>query len=564
MSEQLEQGMQEGEEIHGFIVSEVTPLPALRAVAYQLEHLRSGARVLHLYTNDAENLFSVTFATPPPDNTGVPHILEHSVLSGSRKYPLRDPFFEMIKMSMATFINAMTGFDATYYPVSSNVNRDLFNLADVYFDAVFHPVLSVETFRREAYHLAPLDKAQPTGALTVNGIVYNEMKGAYSDPEMTLYERMSRTLLPDTIYSRDSGGDPRHIPDLTHEGLRDFHAKYYHPGNAYFVFYGNIPTAEYLDFLAGKLDEFSRTQLHPLVSRQPAWSSPRVSEERYPVGRQESLSERTYLTTAWKVGDAVDVQDVTQMRILNLILLGNEGAPLRKAIIEAKLGQTLLFSGEAALGCELAFAVVLKGSEPERRDAYERLVLNTLQAIAAQPFSREQVEAAFQQAGYYYQEILPLHPLHVMEHVLASWVYGADPLNFLHMSEQLKSLRRRYEAAPLLFNELLRERLLDNPHRLLTVMRPDPEKQAAMDAEFAERMRAIRAGFSDEEYCATLPSKTRSWMNSPSRRTPRNSSRCCRNCRWAIYRRRPSISRQRSTCWKGARRCCAMTCSPTG
>ena len=273
MSELPDQGLHEGDEIDGFIVSEVTLLPAQRMVAYQLEHIRSGARLLHLYTDDAENLFSISFSTPPPDDTGVPHILEHSVLSGSRKYPVRDPFFEMIKMSMATFINAMTGLDTTYYPVSSNVKQDLFNLADVYFDAVFHPMLSRQTFKREAHHLAPLHKEQPTGELTVNGIVYNEMKGAYSNPEATLYERMCRVLLPDTIYSRDSGGDPRHIPELSYDGLRHFHHTLYHPGNAYFVFYGDIPTADYLQFLGDKLDEFTRQPAPAVISRQPTWDT---------------------------------------------------------------------------------------------------------------------------------------------------------------------------------------------------------------------------------------------------------------------------------------------------
>ena len=224
-------------------------------------------------------------------------------------------------------------------------------------------------------------------------------------------------------------------------------------------------------------------------------------EEGYPIGQGEALTEKTYLMAVWKVGDATNATEVAMLRILNLLLLGNEGAPLKKAIIESKLGQTLLFSGDASLGCELAFAVVLKGSEPERREAYERLLLDTLEAIAAQPFTREQVEAAFQQAAYYYQEILPLHPLHVMDRVLESWVYGADPLSFVRMSAHLQTCRRRYEADMGIFNRLIRERLLENPHRLLGMLRPDPAKQAAMDAEFAEQMRQLRARLSDEEAC---------------------------------------------------------------
>ncbi len=204
--------------------------------------------------------------------------------------------------------------------------------------------------------------------------------------------------------------------------------------------YGDIPTADYLQFLGDKLDEFTRQPVPPVISRQPNWEHPRVWEDGYPVGQDEALAEKTYLWSIWKVGDATNAADVALMRILNLLLLGNEGSPLRKAIIDSRLGQTLLFSGDASLGCELAFAVVLKGSEPERREAYERLLLDTLAQLAAQPFTREQVEAAFQQAAYYYQEVLPLHPLHVMDRVLESWVYGADPLTFVRMSEHLQHL----------------------------------------------------------------------------------------------------------------------------
>ena len=200
MSEDAKTPLQIGQLVEGFKVTKVTPLPELRGTAIELAHPGSGARLLHIHNEDPENLFSINFPTPPPDDTGVPHILEHSVLAGSRKYPVKEPFFEMVKMSMATFINAMTGPDCTYYPVASNVKQDLFNLADVYFDAVFHPLLTEYTFRREAHHFAPADREDPTGKLTVNGIVYNEMKGAFSDPESRLWRSQSRGLFPDTLY----------------------------------------------------------------------------------------------------------------------------------------------------------------------------------------------------------------------------------------------------------------------------------------------------------------------------------------------------------------------------
>ena len=210
---------QPGQILHGFRVVDVTPVPSLRGSARRFEHVSSGAQVLHLACDDRENALSINLPTPPPDDTGMPHILEHMALAGSRKFPVKEPFFEMGKMSMATFINAMTGYDCTYYPVCSNVPRDLFNLADVYFDAVFHPLLAESTLLREAHHLAPADPAEPTGDLRIDGVVYSEMKGVFSDPESILGRLAVRSLLPDTCYGRESGGAPEAIPDLTYERL---------------------------------------------------------------------------------------------------------------------------------------------------------------------------------------------------------------------------------------------------------------------------------------------------------------------------------------------------------
>ena len=201
-----------GEAIDGFTVRSVDPVPEVRGRAYRIDHRASGARILHVHCDDPENLFSINFPTPPPDDTGLPHILEHVVLAGSKRFPVREPFFEMLKMSMATFINAMTAPDCTYYPVASNTRKDLFNLAEVYFDAVFHPLLTEDSFKREGHHLAPADPDDPSGALSVTGIVYNEMKGAYSSPLARLHRGAMRKLLPDTIYGRSSGGEPEAIP----------------------------------------------------------------------------------------------------------------------------------------------------------------------------------------------------------------------------------------------------------------------------------------------------------------------------------------------------------------
>lgn len=498
--------LQPGEQLHGFEVKAVTPIDELRAVKIELAHQHSGARLLHLYTNDTENLFSINFPTPPSDDTGVPHILEHAVLAGSQKYPVKEPFFEMIKMSMATFINAMTASDHTYYPVASNVKKDLFNLAEVYFDAVFHPLLTEDTFRREGHHLAPANPEDPTGDLKITGIVYNEMKGVFSDPEARLYRSMTSRLLPDTVYARESGGDPDAIPDLTYEYLKNFHATYYHPSNGYFFLYGDIPTNDYLAFLADKLDAIPKNEasaslrpLLPEVTHQPRWEAPQSVADTYPVGADEPLDEKTYLMLSWLIGDATDPEDVILCRILSLILLGNEAAPLRKAVIDAKLGADLIYSGASSIGPASTFYVGLKGSEVDRAEAFTQRVIDTLTQVADSEIDSEKVEAAFQQATYYYQEVAPMFPLRMLYRVIEAWIYEKDSDTFLKLGESLATVRQQWQDNPAIFNELIRERLIENPHRLISVLSPDQEMQAKIEAARVERMKTTRAQFTDEQ-----------------------------------------------------------------
>ena len=498
--------LQQGQKLNGFEVKAITPIDELRAVTIELEHHRSGARLLHLYTDDTENLFSVSFPTPPSDDTGTPHILEHAVLAGSHKYPVKEPFFEMIKMSMATFINAMTSSDHTLYPVASNVKKDLFNLAEVYFDAVFHPLLTEETFKREGHHLAPIDPEKPTGNLKITGIVYNEMKGVFSDPESRLYRASSSNLLPDTVYAKESGGDPEAIPELTYQQLKNFHKTYYHPSNGYFLLYGDIPTRDYIEFLAEKLDKIPKnetstpsTPLIPGVTQQPRWNSPQTIRDTYPVSPDESLNEKTYILLSWLIGDATDPDDLVMCYILSLILFGNEAAPLKKAVIDSKLGTDIIFSGVGSIGPNSTFYVGIKGSEKDRTEAFTTLVTDTLIELADNVFDSQLVEAAFQQSTLFYQEVSPMFPLRMLYRVINAWIYDNDSDTFLRMGENLATIRRRWEENPAIFNEMIQERLLDNPHRLTSILSPDPNMQAKIDAELEKRTKDIRSQLSDEQ-----------------------------------------------------------------
>ena len=486
--------------IHGFVVRRATPIPGLRSVAYELEHAGSGARIMHIHNQDSENLFSVSFLTPPTDDTGVPHIIEHAVLSGSQRYPVRDPFFEMVKMSMATFINAMTATDHTLYPVCSNVRQDLFNLADVYFDAVFHPLLSETTFKREGHHLAPADPEKPLGELSLNGIVYSEMQGAFSSPEALLFSIGQRELFPDTPYRHESGGHPAAIPQLTYGQFREFWQSHYHPSNACFIFYGNIPTADYLAFLEPKLAGYQRQPALPPIPAQPRWNQPRLRRETYPVDAGEKrLKHKTFLTINWLVGDATDPAFAADMDIVNRLILGHEGAPLRKALIDAKLGQDLVHSGDLAIGRESTFAVGIKGSDEDKLEAFASQVLKTLAEIADATFPASEVEAAFQQAAYDVLEICDQYPLQLLDDILSTWIYARDPLTYLHDAEHLDACRQRWERDPRCFNAWIRRHLIGNQHRLTLVLAPEPGKQERENEALAAKLAVVRAGMSEAE-----------------------------------------------------------------
>ncbi len=492
--------MQPGQVLHGFRITDITPLPQLRATAIRAEHVKSGAQLLHVSTpQDTENCFAVTFPTPPPDDTGVPHILEHAVLGGSRKFPVKEPFFEMVKMSMATFINAMTYQAFTTYPVATNVKQDFFNLVEVYLDAVFHPELKEDTFRREGHHFALENNADLQSPLKVTGIVYNEMKGVYSSPESLVYDEAGRGLFPDTPLGRNSGGDPDNIPDLTFQQFVKFHKTLYHPSNARIFIYGDIPTADHLQFLDPVLREFERQPVEIKLPRQARWSAPRRVEREYSIGATEETGSKTFLTLNWLVGDALDPATYVAWHVLELILLGDEAAPLKKALIDSKLGADVFMAGTDNPGHEFTFHVGLKGSEVERAEKFETLVLDTLKQIAAAPLAADRVAAAFQQLAYQTLEVKTLFPLHLLYASNYAWPFNGDPLTYLRMGDHLAACRQRHAADPALFNQLIRTGLLENRHRLLAVVRPDRHVQAKRDAAFAEKMAAQRAQFSADQ-----------------------------------------------------------------
>jgi len=488
-----------GQEYAGFKCSRIVPLPDLRVTAFEFEHITTGARLLHLHTDDIENCFGVIFPTPPPDETGLPHIMEHSTLAGSEKYPVREPFFELIKMSMATFINAFTAQCFTAYPVCSAVERDFFNLADVYMDAIFHPQLTRDTFRREGHHLALKDNSDLNSDLIISGIVYSEMKGYWSTPDNMLSNLGTRGLFPDTPLGRDSGGDPSYIPQLTYEQFKDFHDTLYHPSNAHFYLYGNIPTKKHLDFISPLLADYSRKEVEISIPRQPRWDSPKSVERTYPIGASEDDSSRSYIVMNWLVDDASDPDISMAWSVLSSIMLGHDAAPLKKALIDSQLGADMYSSGDFAHAHELVFDVGIQGSRPDRVKKFEELVIKTLTDIAESEISAEEVDTALHQQAYHQLEVEKQFPLKLLWLCGETWPFGKDPLSFMHMKEHLDGCRERFNADPKFFNKMIREGLLNNNHRITVAIHPECGAEVKAEQDFAKEMADRRQKLSEEE-----------------------------------------------------------------
>ncbi|MBU1698753.1 MAG: insulinase family protein [Candidatus Eisenbacteria bacterium] len=487
-----------GDELHGFKIRKVSPLPELRATAYEAVHHKTGAKVLHLHCDDAENLYAITFRTPPADSTGVAHILEHSVLAGSKNYPVKDAFNHLSRSSLNTFINAFTAPDFTCYPICSQVRADFYNLASVYTDLVLRPRLERNTFLREGHHLELNEK----GDLAITGIVYNEMKGAYSTPERISHSATLQGLFPDTPYGVESGGRPDCIPDLTYENFCSFHKQYYSPSNARFFLYGNIPTRDHLEFLAGQLRDFDPVDVDSSVKDQPRWSAPRNVTRPFPVGAEDSLEKKSTVNVAWLTAPASDLKERLTLEILEQALMGNAAAPLRKAMIDSGLGEDLSpASGLITWYKELPFIVGLRGTDPAEAEQIERLALTTLEKIAAEGISHGLLEAAFHQVEFGGLEITRSpYPFSItlLFRGLNTWLHDNDPLIPLSFGAHISALRGKWEADPDHFRKAVKRWLVDNPHRLRAMAEPSrslaSEQEEKLNRELAERKGKMTAG----------------------------------------------------------------------
>ncbi|MBV9848742.1 MAG: insulinase family protein [Armatimonadetes bacterium] len=483
---------------HGFELIREQEIPELKARAQIYRHVQTEAELLSLSNDDENKCFGAAFRTPPADSTGVAHILEHAVLCGSRKYPLKDPFVELLKGSLQTFLNAFTFPDKTCYPVASANLQDFYNLVDVYLDTVFHPRLARETFLQQGWHY---EMERPDEPLIYKGVVFNEMKGAYSSPDAILGKHSQQSLFPDNTYGVDSGGDPRQIPDLTHEQLIGFHRTYYHPSNARIFFYGDDPVEERLRILDGYLQDFERQEVASSVSLQPRFSVPRSVQAFYASDAESDGAKRAMVSLNWMLAENTDTETTLALSILSHALTGTPASPLRKALIDSGLGEALTASGVDDDLRQITFRVGLKGIAIQDAPKVEALILDTLQSLAETGIDRETLEASLNTVEFRLREQntggFP-RGLALMLGALTTWLHDGDPLAPLAFEAPLARIKERALSGRYLEN-LIKQMLLDNPHRTTVTTQPDPELAARQQEAEELRLAEARAAMGEAD-----------------------------------------------------------------
>jgi presequence protease len=483
-------------DMHGFTKISEREIPELRTKAALYRHSRTGCELLSLINDDENKVFGITFRTPPADSTGVAHILEHSVLCGSRKYPLKEPFVELLKGSLKTFLNAMTYPDKTCYPVASQNTKDFYNLIDVYLDAVFHPRLNPQIFQQEGWHY---ELERPEAPLMFKGVVFNEMKGARSSPDNLLAEYSQQSLFPDTPYGFDSGGDPRNIPDLTFEQFKGFHEKYYHPSNGRIFFYGDDDPQARLRLVHEYLKDFEAKKVDSTVPIQKPFSEPRRLVKAFASGGAGGDSAGGMVTVNWLLDETSRVELNLAFHMLDYILLGMPGSPLRKALIDSNLGEDLAGEGLASELRQMYFSTGLKGTDPGKAENVQGLILETLRGLYKEGIHPHTVEAAINTTEFVLRENnTGAYPrgLLIMLRALTTWLYGEDPLTLVAFEKPLEAVKKRVAGERHFFERLIEQYLVENAHRTLVLLEPDRELPAKLEAEERERLEKARRSMS--------------------------------------------------------------------
>ena len=477
-------------------------IESLNIDVHEFRHIKTGAQHLHLAADNPENVFLVGLRTVPTDSSGVAHILEHTVLCGSEKYPVRDPFFMMIRRSLNTFMNAFTSSDWTAYPFATQNRKDYFNLLDVYLDAVFFSRIHELDFMQEGHRVEFETPDNPETDLVFKGIVFNEMKGAMSSPTSVLYQQISRYLHPNNTYHHNSGGDPEAIPDLTYDELMNFYKTHYHPSNAVFMTYGDIPAAELQQrFEDQVLNRFDRLDRMIKVDKAHRIHSPIRIEEAY-ANEEADPTNRTHVTMSWLLGPSSNLDERLQTHLLSSVLLDNSSSPLMQALEKTDLGNApSQLCGVDDGSLEMLFVCGIDGTEPEKADAIEELILNVLQQVAKDGVPKEQVDAVLHQLELSQREIrgdgMPFG-LTLLLNGLSPAMQRADAIAALDLDPALERLRVASEE-PAFIPNLIRRLLLDNTHRVRLTLRPDNKISELRLLTEKQRLSEIKAGLSEED-----------------------------------------------------------------
>ncbi len=474
-------------------------IPEIRAVAVTMAHRKTGARVFLLLSDDPNKVFTIGFRTPAQDSTGVAHIVEHTVLCGSEKYPAKDPFVELVKGSMNTFLNAMTYPDKTIYPVASCNDTDFRNLMDVYLDAVFHPRLYREKkiFQQEGWHY---EAESADGPLSYNGVVYNEMKGVYSSADGVLERAVNEALFPGHPYAEESGGDPDFIPDLSYEAYLDFHSRYYHPSNSFIYLYGSADMTERLSYLDREyLSKYEARPIHSEIPVPKPLAAPVTREYEYSVSESESEENAAYLSLNMRVGCELDPLRYNAFQALDYVLLEVPGAPLHDALIDAGIGEDV--GGGYNYGiCEPYFSVTARNARCSQKDDFLAVIRTTLERLRDGGLDHGMVKAALNVAEFRAREAdFGSYPKGLMYGIecFNSWLYGADPCMHLRFDALFEELKQKVDEN--FFEALIGEYLLDNRNEALVILRPVSGLTARREARIREKLDAAAAGMSREE-----------------------------------------------------------------
>jgi Zn-dependent M16 (insulinase) family peptidase len=478
-------------------------IDSLNLTIAEYEHINTGALHYHLASDKTENVFIVAFRTVPTDSTGVAHVLEHTVLCGSERYPVRDPFFMMIRRSLNTFMNAFTSSDWTAYPFASKNRKDYFNLLDVYLDAVFFSNLNELDFKQEGHRVEFATPDDPTSNLVYKGVVFNEMKGAMSSATSTLWQTLTQYLFPTTTYHYNSGGDPVEIPKLTYNALKEFYRTHYHPSNAVFMTYGDLPVRELQNrFEQSALHRFQRLDAHISVEDEQRMTAPIAVEETYALDESEQDGDKTHVVMGWLLGSATDLYTSLTAELLSGVLLDDSASPLRHALETSDLGASPSpLCGLDNSNKEMTFACGMEGSTPEKAEAIEALILSTLEKVASEGVAPERVESVLHQLELEQREVggnsYP-YGLQLILEALPTAIHYGDTMKSLDLDPALEKLRQDIKD-PDYFSNLIRSQLLDNPHRVRLTLKPDTELAAKRDADEAAKLAEIKAKLTDSE-----------------------------------------------------------------